>query len=131
MKLNHDCVRGVLLAVEELSRLDERNRFVRLSVEVIAQSDYVGVAFPDSDVRYAIMKLHEANLLDCQVVSAMGGRDISVESLTFEGHQYLDSIRDETVWKGIKKSIAKAGGSLAFATIQQLGLKAIQGLVGL
>jgi predicted transcriptional regulator len=55
---------------------------------------------------------------------------ISVNDLTWKGHQYLDNIREDHIWKAVKEKASKVGSvslqvmiPLATAIIQQkLGL---------
>ncbi len=55
-------------------------------------------------------------------------------ALTWEGHEFLDAIRDETVWEKTKEK-ARASGldmqSLTFDLIKSLGMSIIKGQLGL
>ena len=43
-------------------------------------------------------------------------------ALTWEGHEYLDTIRNQNVWKKIESSLLKNGSGLSFEILKQLGV---------
>ena len=89
MKLNHDCVRDLLLYIEENSSYNER-----LHLNTITIKDY-----STENIIYTADKLIEAGYLDCIRSVLMNSRmpDIKVKSITYEGHKFLDNIRDNKV----------------------------------
>lgn len=130
MKLDHDCVRGVLLAVEELSGYTEHHLgvFKRLSSNDLMKSEFLS-GYSQADVLYSVSKLDEAGYLNCSSFAMLGKTELIVSDLTFFGHEYLDSIKNDTVWKKVKTSMEKAGGSLAFEAIKTLGMKYLIDLI--
>lgn len=74
-------------------------------------------------IRYHLWLLHDAGLLVCEPTrSKSSDRVISVLPfhLSWEGHEFLDKIRDENMWERIKKRAAETGIALAFSTISTL-----------
>ena len=74
-------------------------------------------------IKYHLILLHDADLLQCEPVrSTTSDRVIYVIpfDLTWNGHEFLDNVRNETVWKRIREVILSKGGSLAFSVINQL-----------
>lgn len=70
-----------------------------------------------------LVLLYEAGLLRCEAVrSSSSDRVIYVIpfDLTWEGHEFLDKVRDETVWRKITSMVSSRGGSVAFSVINQL-----------
>ena len=102
MKLNHDCIRAILLDVEETSKLN-----VFLSLEELLQLKRIS-KFPTDEVEYSIVKLKEAGYID---VSLSYGNNkltwVNMGLLTWEGHKFLDNIRDENVWKDTRNILSK------------------------
>lgn len=51
--------------------------------------------------------------------------------LTWQGHEFLDSIRDENVWNKIQTQAVDKGATLSFEVIKELGVGFIKAAVGL
>jgi hypothetical protein len=45
------------------------------------------------------------------------------KGLTWDGHEFLDAIRNDTVWNKTKRVIADKGGSIPFDVLKDLALK--------
>ena len=58
--------------------------------------------------------LIDAGLIDGQVANTLGPgvKDFFAQRLTWEGHEFLDSIRSDTVWNKTKKLFADEGLSM-------------------
>lgn len=102
MRLNPDCLRGVLLTVEEKCGFNtpweyERDKF---------ESEYLA-ELTHEEIIYHIKQADEANLIQ-GVHYYDGGDDILIFDLTPSGHEFLANIRNDTVWK---KVISKASGA--------------------
>lgn len=52
-------------------------------------------------------------------------------SLTWSGHEFLDSIRNEGVWGKIKATAVDKGAELSFDIVKELGLHLARSLTGL
>ena len=112
MKLDHDCIRDVLLSVERLQRFEYRTgtgNFLNYSVtRNILENDLQNRNA--EDICYSVLMLADAgyiiasiNHTDQRVVS------YSVHRLTYDGHEYLESIRDGNVWNKVKSVIGDVG----------------------
>lgn len=99
MQLNHDCVRDVLLYVEE-----NANYNVRISTNSIKLKNYT-----IEEIVYAIEKLSEADFLNVTSISTMGRQvpGYIVKSITYKGHEFLDNVKDNGVWSDTKKQLSK------------------------
>ncbi|NME91568.1 DUF2513 domain-containing protein [Bacillus velezensis] len=101
MKLNRDCMRDVLLTVEEevgfkdSVSIQTLHTFPRLK-------EYELV-----DIFYCVEKLTEARFV--KGITYKGGPNVS--ELTFEGHEFIASIRDDDVWSKTKNELGKVGGA--------------------
>ena len=60
------------------------------------------------DLIYTVDKLYEAEFLNCEPVSTIGTTisNLKIVSLTYQGHQFLDNIRDDDVWNKSKKALS-------------------------
>jgi Hypothetical protein (DUF2513) len=62
-----------------------------------------------NDVDYHLALLQERELIDSPGSRSMDGR-ISFRRLTWEGHDFLDSVRDDEIWRKTKLGAQQAGG---------------------
>lgn len=99
MKLNHDCIRDVLLYIEENLTYGYYIDFSDIEI-----SDY-----SREDLLYTADKLLEAGYLDGTKKNYIGSikPDIQITAITWSGHQFLDNIRDDGVWKDTKRILSK------------------------
>lgn len=121
MILDSDAVRDILLVVESCS-YNEVLRFSDLCKRL--------PAYPEDSLAYACEKLKESGYLE--VVIKHFQRTVmivSIKNLTAQGHEFLNTIRDNGIWTKTKsvaakvgvfslKSLAEIGGQIAAAAIQ-------------
>ena len=72
--------------------------------------------FNKEDITYSILKLNEAEYISGKICKTMSG-DVSgfVDSITWNGHKFLDTIRDNKVWKETKNILSKvSSASISF-----------------
>lgn len=102
MKLDHELVRYTLLSIESSSKTagPDEGEFLK-NIAKYGQYDR-------NEVAYVIAKLKEANYITGEV---QWGNNSPVwivpGNLTFEGHKFLDNIRDDEVWKHTKNILSK------------------------
>lgn len=128
MRLNLDCVRSVLLCVEENSGLRTRCVFVDSAMDAgIAASglrtrepmDYqmdLLEEYDSDEILYHVRYCIEAEL----VAEAQGSSPYirTIVDLTPKGHDFLANIRDSKIWGGIKSVAAKVGSQSLDAVVQ-------------
>lgn len=103
MKLDVDCVRAVLLAVESLDYGEHTN------------PDKLHDLLPEYSVEqleYTCLMLGDGGYLDLITVDlpmqyTQGVK--AVTSLTYAGHEFIANIRKDTIWSGVKGIAAKVG----------------------
>lgn len=104
MKLNHDCMREVLLFIESVPSVSA-DPFGTVSLDEINITDVYSALEPWSkeDVYYAVFNLEQGGYIDSTVQHA---DDIAgncyINFMTLRGHEFLDSVRDENRWGKIK-----------------------------
>lgn len=104
MKFNLDCARDILLYLESLPF--GKTTTVQLLSNVLSQYEH-------DEVVYSCLKLYEANFITAQPIKAIGYTTIqlrTVQDITFAGHEFLNSVREKTIWDKTK-SIAKIIGA--------------------
>ena len=98
MKRDMDLVRLLLLAIEEVH--DGTGQQVKIP----------SFDRPEAEVTEHLFLLLDAGFIDGVDTSHMGGRELIVRRMTFAGYDFLDSIRDEEIWKKTKVGAGAAGG---------------------
>lgn len=123
MKRDLDLIRRMLLKMESL---DSSYGTIRLN------------AFKDICDDEAVLSLHVHLLLDAGLIEATdmvytgnGVDDFLITRMTFAGYDYLDSIRDESVWNEVKKKIASVGGSVSLDIAKELGVMLLKQHLGI
>ena len=110
MKLNQECVRDLLIYLE--NNLDYHKRLYVCDINL---KDY-----SSNELLYTAEKLKEANFLNCfGGIYSKYNLPLSVDSITYQGHQFLDTIRDENVWSNAKSKI-KTVASVTLPILQDL-----------
>ncbi|MGR2919412.1 DUF2513 domain-containing protein [Acinetobacter sp. 1125_18A] len=113
MKRDWDVIRNLLIDIEALTHSDSYNL------------DSKGL-----DDSHEIIKLEMADLLLAKGFFT-GGRDVYLDGelalfnlkLTWDGHELLDTLRDENVWNRIKQISKEKGVDITFESIKvMLGL---------
>ncbi len=107
MKLNHDCVRSIMIHVEENLHYGQY-----ISFNDVKLDDYT-----HEEILYAADKLLEVGYFEGKKQTFSDGSEpaIRVTALSWVGHQFLDNIRDDGVWKDTKKVLSKFSSvSLSF-----------------
>ncbi len=117
MKLDHNCIRAILLYSEEQLGLDEDLSWLPLDLE-----DYCDALpkYSQQVIAYTLYLLDEAGYVDAHVINADGGIcDISVYRLTYSGHEFIDTIRSNKIWGRIASAVSTIG-SASLPIIQEL-----------
>lgn len=114
MVLDHECVRAVLLAVEACPY----GKTIRLPALHEKLPEY-----SDESLNYTCLKLEEGGYLDASFLSAMRQPLpvlFEIKCMTYAGHEFLDTVRDDTNW-GKVKDIAKKSGVFSLKAIVDIG----------
>lgn len=115
MKLDKDCIRMILIYVEEHC-VYKTNKFGDKTMhnvnlhEIINSQEFSG--FHEDDVKYTIVKLLEGNYIKGTLIPKDSGVNFSIvniSQLTLRGHDLLDNIRPEPVWNKTKSVLQKVG----------------------
>lgn len=109
MKRDMDLVRLILLKIEE-----------EYQVTAIYNLEIDGYCM--ESVAYHCQILHEAGLISAYNAQYADDQiwGFGVGSLTWEGHDFLDKIRDNSLWNKVKRTIAKKGLPLVIETIKTI-----------
>ena len=128
MKLNLDCVRQILLCVEENTGLRKSCFFIDSGLEeselmignsAISPPDYqlkLLKEFDNDSLIYHINYCVESGLLSAN--EPLGLYQIFIADLSPKGHDFIENIRDNKVWSGVKNIATKIGSKSLNSVIQ-------------
>lgn len=105
MRLNHECVRDLLLTIED----SEKQGYLLLD-EV--KDSHLMNGYQTDEIIYCASKLIEKKFINGQLFK---GDDMifgfAISDLTWDGHEFLDNIRDNRVWKETKAISSKVASA--------------------
>lgn len=120
MQLNPDCIRDILITVEDNTGFGTFMRY-----EVDSTYDLLN-KYTFDEVRYHIDQCDLSRLLT-RVHKFMDGSCI-IEDLSPSGHQFLADIRSDNNWNKTK-SIAKSVGTSSLTAIKEIATNVIAELI--
>ncbi len=119
MKRNWDVIRDVLTEVEALDRAE---------FQVIQYGPPSESVTPEKDVHGIL--LWQSGFITGANASGLAGDAVLAQSLTWEGHDLLETIRSKAVWERIKSTAEDKGIELTFDAVKALGKVALASLIG-
>lgn len=123
MKINYDCVRALLLCLENELQFDDELRCPDLKFDKVCE---IISNYSPQDIAYSSLMLSEADYINVLIVSGNNKFNRAIYTgITFEGHQYLDSIRSDKVWNKIKKKLSTEGVSLTLQIVKNVATSII------
>lgn len=99
MTLDKDLIREILLAIEA-DESDPRAP-IRLNVPGHTQEE----------IAYHVHLLAEAGFIQAIDFGSSDGYDWQAQRLTYNGHEFLDTVRDPEVWRETKDAAKKIGAN--------------------
>lgn len=119
MVLNLKCIRDTLLALERCLVLNDELEFVGQNLDELRKSGEL-LQYSRSDLAYTLVLLTEADFIESYIDYADDViEELTVIRLTYKGHQFLDSIRPDSLWKKIY-SISEVTGLKSLSTVMQI-----------
>lgn len=124
MELSHELERDMMLSIEKSDKYD-------LSGDVL--EDLRSQGYKDPQIAYTAQKLYEGHLIEKKPSIDPQGtlNTFATGNLTYEGHQILDNIRDDSVWSKAKEMAKKAASSTSLSIIADVAGSYIKAKVGL
>lgn len=120
MKLNIDCMRDILLSMESADY--QQSLDIDELHEKLKQ-------YPPDDIDYSIIKLEEAGFIKALIREYNNGiAIISINDITYNGHQFLSDIRSDSVWDKIK-AISKEIGSNSIHSLSLISSNVITTII--
>jgi hypothetical protein len=122
MKRDMDLLREILLKIESDPKMDGRREMY------YAEPDQMGIS--DRSPKEFLYHLHlliSAGLVDGSAAII----PITVRSLTWDGHEFVDNIRNDNVWGKTKKRLAGLAGTVSVGVIAAIAQAETKKLFGL
>ena len=115
MKRDLDIVRDILLQVEK------SDGYLTINDLFDIRDKQEGCKYTDNEIVYHVELLFAQGFIDGNIRRDMNGdiTDSSIDGLTWDGADYLESMRDSRVWNKAKSTIKKAVGSTTFDVVKQ------------
>lgn len=126
MKLNYDCIRDILLTIEEIpNRKDELILANFKSYKKLSK-------YNEDEIQYNALKLLQEEYVTGLKISGDNTTTVLLlTDLTWSGHELLNNIRSETVFNQTKEKIIKSVGSASLTIFQQLASAIVLKTLGL
>jgi hypothetical protein len=116
MKRDWDLIRNLLLKIEE--RTPEKS---------LSASDFQG---DTNTISYHLTLLLESGLVVGHSVGTFANQfDCQIQRLSWNGHDFLDAISNDSSWNKIKDSVKKIGGKIAFETLKGIAIMHMNALI--
>ena len=120
MKLNPDCIRDVLLAVEDTT--DYYNRFEYTCGETVHT---LVKKYTHDEIVYHIHQGRMSGLFyQCYIHG--NGAHITIDDLSPEGHAFLANTRQNPIWQAVKDAASEIGTESLTALMEIAKLSVIQ-----
>ena len=107
MKLNPECIRDILLYLEDNLKIED-NSFDSISLDTLQNNL---TQYSKEDIFYSVYNLREIHYIEGTFLGADNYKMYVclIDNITYAGHQFLDSVRPETVWNQTKSIIKRMG----------------------
>lgn len=118
MKLNYECMRDVLLTLEQCLDLDDDFSYNELKLNEVVDIPVLCNKYSKKDIAYSVYMLSDAGLImyepprpvkapNSGVIVYFSGD--CVNSITYKGHEFIQQIQNETVWNKTKEKLKPLG----------------------
>lgn len=125
MKRDLDLLRKILLAIENADEFCYYNGIPDLASDIGCSNLEL--------VSFHVSLLVDNNYIEVSDISCCGINydDYVIKRLTADGCDYLDNIRNDTIWNRTKEVISNAGGTCALDIVKSIAGKIILNQAGI
>ena len=111
MKLNPECVRDTLIYLEDNLVMCEYFSIKGISFKTIINELSQDNKYSEEDVAYTLTQLMSAGYITGYKNYNWKDRKLSghVDDISWSGHNFINTVRPETIWNATKKSAKKMG----------------------
>jgi len=128
MELKADCIRDVLLYLEENLTLNiSKGKFSIIDLEQL----YSGVSekYSKEDIWYSVYNLHQIRFIEGRINDAAGQKMFycEIQNITWNGHQFLNNIRPLSIWEATKIKAKQIGG-MSIGALSMVSMSIVQAI---
>ncbi len=132
MKLNPDCVRDTLLYLEKQLTINcKSNTFEQITLSQLTEAmlKKYKEKYSEEDIWYTIYNLKQIHFIEGKINDAGNHKMMfcEIENITWNGHQFLETVRPDTIWEATKKKAKEIGG-MSVHGLSMISMAIIQGL---
>lgn len=112
MKLNPDCIRDVLLYLEEHLQVDlKTHNFNNVTLKDLNNNTALKAKYSPEEIWYTVYNLKEARYIDGTISNSGSYKMVvcEIKNITWNGHQFLNTVRPQSVWDATLKGASKLG----------------------
>lgn len=121
MKMDIDCMRAVLLAIEKMPNLSVTGKGSAYFGDIELRELYAAIPdFSKEDIAYSVILLFDGDYIDGDV--QYGDDELTVcliTRMTLAGHELLEDLRDEKRWQKVK-SIASSVRNYSLSALSSI-----------
>ncbi len=119
-----------------MKRDPELIRNIMLEVEKVPPGKHVtALSFDDIDnqtIIQHVVLLIEAGLLSGNFTKVISGpAGFRITGLTWFGHDFVDAVREHSIWKVIKDKVLKPAGSWTFGLVTEVAKEELKNRLGI
>ncbi|PQL09583.1 DUF2513 domain-containing protein [Veillonella sp. T11011-6] len=120
MKRDFDLIRNILLQIEASTSTN------------LTIGNFIELA-PENILAYHIHLIYEAGFIEAYDITCIGNNYpmYQIQWLTNAGHDYLDAVRNDNIWKDTKDNLLKIGGSASLEVIKTIASNIALKIIGL
>lgn len=125
MKLDVECIREILIYLENnLDFIEGTYKHNNIGRSKIVKDLHSTKGLDKDLLAYAIEKMCESHIIEADIIigSCHGMTHCNIYDISYQGHQFLDSIRPESIWEKTK-NIANSIGNHSLKFIEDTAQK--------
>lgn len=128
MKIDYDCIRDVLITLEERLTLEDD-----LSYNEIPLINFIHFQelsqYEKKQIAYCVYKLAEAQYIEAGQLHLSSRRSYySIKCITYKGHEFISNTANPSVWKKTT-NIAKQIGVFSMPILSQIATNVISNII--
>lgn len=118
MQRDMELIRKILFKIED-------------TVDNVNKTNIYIEGYTQEQVAYHCSLLYEGGYIhDCKIRYGSNGiYSFSIGRLTWDGHEFLDKIREDTIWNKTKDTIEKKGLPFVFDVVKAVSTEIIIGII--
>ena len=102
-------------------------------IDIITIEDMIIEEYSPKEISYHVQLLIDAGYIDAKIIHTLSQlySDFMIKRLTMDGHDFIDSIRDDKVFKKALDKIGNSTSSLSLDIVKAVAIKIISEFLGL